>query len=165
MTRIRRDQLVRPDRATPIREAAREVLAQIDPMRSLADRLSALGLDDRAIWSKTARELAYALVWRFGATGHARLDWRDQRSTPTAPAARCSPSSSPAAAATPPPGPACSPPGHCWRNWPRPIPAAWPARSTTTRTRTTTASPCWKRRRQSRRRPPDKPVARLRAVV
>ena len=50
------------------------MLGQIDPMRSLADRLSALGLDDRAIWSKTG-ELDYALVWRF-AEGHARLDWR-----------------------------------------------------------------------------------------
>ena len=54
---------------------AREVLAQIDPMRSLADRLSALGLDDRAIWSQTD-ELSYTLIWRFGADGHAKLDWQ-----------------------------------------------------------------------------------------
>lgn len=55
---------------------AREVLASIDPMRSLADRLSALGLDDRAIWS-TDSELGYTLIWRFGGDqGHARLDWR-----------------------------------------------------------------------------------------
>ncbi len=55
---------------------AREVLASIDPMRSLADRLSALGLDDRAIWS-TDSELDYTLIWRFGGDqGHARLDWR-----------------------------------------------------------------------------------------
>ena len=35
------------------RDEAEEVLSRIDPMRSLADRLSALGLDDRAIWSRT----------------------------------------------------------------------------------------------------------------
>ena len=57
------------------REAAKEVLTQIDPMRSLADRLSALGLDDRAIWSQTD-ELSYTLIWRFGADGHAKLDWQ-----------------------------------------------------------------------------------------
>jgi hypothetical protein len=58
------------------RGAAREVLASIDPMRSLADRLSALGLDDRAIWSADG-ELGYTLIWRFGdGRGHARLDWR-----------------------------------------------------------------------------------------
>ena len=56
------------------RAYARKVLAQIEPMRSLADRLSALGLDDRAIWSKTG-ELSYTLVWRFP-EGHARLDWQ-----------------------------------------------------------------------------------------
>ena len=55
---------------------AQEVLASIDPMRSLADRLSALGLDDRAIWSSDG-ELGYTLIWRFGGDqGHARLDWR-----------------------------------------------------------------------------------------
>ena len=55
---------------------AREVLSRINPMRSLADRLSALGLDDRAIWS-TDGELGYTLIWRFGGDqGHARLDWR-----------------------------------------------------------------------------------------
>ena len=57
------------------RDEAREVLAQIEPMRSLADRLSALGLDDRAVWAESS-ELTYSLVWRFGAEGHARLDWR-----------------------------------------------------------------------------------------
>jgi hypothetical protein len=57
------------------RDEAREVLGQIDPMRSLADRLSALGLDDRAVWTESG-ELTYSLVWRFGAGGHARLDWR-----------------------------------------------------------------------------------------
>jgi hypothetical protein len=57
------------------RDEAREVLAQIDPMRSLADRLSALGLDDRAIWSE-AGELGYTLVWRFGSEGYGRFDWR-----------------------------------------------------------------------------------------
>jgi hypothetical protein len=55
---------------------AQVVLATIDPMRSLADRLSALGLDDRAIWSADG-ELGYTLIWRFGGDqGHARLDWQ-----------------------------------------------------------------------------------------
>ena len=53
-----------------------ELLGRIDPMRSLADRLSALGLDDRAIWSADG-ELGYTLIWRFGDDqGHARLDWK-----------------------------------------------------------------------------------------
>jgi hypothetical protein len=56
---------------------AREVLARINPMRSLADRLSALGLDDRAMWARGSEELSYQLVWRFGADGgHANLVWR-----------------------------------------------------------------------------------------
>jgi hypothetical protein len=56
---------------------AREVLTRIDAMRSLADRLSALGLDDRAMWANGCRELTYRLVWRFGADGEsAMLDWR-----------------------------------------------------------------------------------------
>jgi hypothetical protein len=55
---------------------AREVLAQIDPMRSLADRLSALGLDDRTLWCEGAEELSYRLIWRFGADGaNALFDW------------------------------------------------------------------------------------------
>ena len=55
---------------------AREVLSQTNPMRSLADRLSALGLDDRAIWSADG-ELGYTLIWRFGGDqGHARLHWQ-----------------------------------------------------------------------------------------
>jgi hypothetical protein len=55
---------------------AREVLAQIDPMRSLADRLSALGLDDRALWCEGSEELSYRLIWRFDADGaNALLDW------------------------------------------------------------------------------------------
>jgi hypothetical protein len=46
-------------------------------MRSLADRLSALGLDDRAMWARGSEELSYQLVWRFGADGgHAKLVWR-----------------------------------------------------------------------------------------
>jgi hypothetical protein len=54
----------------------REVLAQIDPMRSLADRLSALGLDDRALWCEGLDELSYRLIWRFDADGaNALLDW------------------------------------------------------------------------------------------
>jgi hypothetical protein len=56
---------------------AREVLAQIEPMRSLADRLSALGLDDRALWCEGSEELGYRLIWRFDAEGaNALLDWR-----------------------------------------------------------------------------------------
>jgi hypothetical protein len=56
---------------------AREVLAQIEPMRSLADRLSALGLDDRALWCEGSEELSYRLIWRFGVDGaNALLDWR-----------------------------------------------------------------------------------------
>jgi len=56
---------------------AREVLSSINPMRSLADRLSALGLDDRAMWARGSEELSYQLVWRFGADGgHAKLVWR-----------------------------------------------------------------------------------------
>jgi hypothetical protein len=54
--------------------AVEELLGRIDPMRSLADRLSALGLDDRAIWSQND-ERSYTLVWRFP-EGHARLDWQ-----------------------------------------------------------------------------------------
>ena len=55
---------------------AREVLAQIDPMRSLADRLSALGLDDRALWCEGSQELSYRLIWRFGADAATALfDW------------------------------------------------------------------------------------------
>ena len=57
-------------------DTAEEVLATIDPMRSLVDRLMALGLDDRAIWCKTD-EHTYSLVWRFGPdAGHARIDWK-----------------------------------------------------------------------------------------
>jgi hypothetical protein len=56
---------------------AREVLQGIDAMRSLADRLSALGLDDRAMWCDGSEELSYRLIWRFGPDGgNARLDWR-----------------------------------------------------------------------------------------
>jgi hypothetical protein len=60
--------------AEPERAAA--VLERIDPMRPLADRLSALGVDDRAIWTESGR-LTYRLIWRFGAgAGHARVDWQ-----------------------------------------------------------------------------------------
>jgi hypothetical protein len=56
---------------------AREVLQGIDAMRSFADRLSALGLDDRALWSEGSEELSYRLMWRFDAEGtSALLDWR-----------------------------------------------------------------------------------------
>ena len=61
---------------------AREVLGEIDPMRSLADRLSALGLDDRALWSEGSEELSYRLIWRFGTDGgNALFDWRLSVST------------------------------------------------------------------------------------
>jgi hypothetical protein len=50
------------------------VLATTDPMRSLVDRLMALGLDDRAIWSTGGQ--THSLIWRFGPdAGHARVDW------------------------------------------------------------------------------------------
>jgi hypothetical protein len=56
-------------------DTAKEVLATIDPMRSLVDRLMALGLDDRVIWSRTGAE-THSLIWRFGPdAGHARIDW------------------------------------------------------------------------------------------
>ena len=59
------------------RGATEAALGRIDPMRSLADRLSALGLDDRAMWARGSEELSYQLVWRFGADGgHAKLVWR-----------------------------------------------------------------------------------------
>ena len=53
---------------------AEHVLATKDPMRSLVDRLMALGLDDRAIWSTGGS--THSLIWRFGPdAGHARIDW------------------------------------------------------------------------------------------
>jgi hypothetical protein len=64
------------------RDEAYQVLARIDPMRSLADRLSGLGLDDRALWCESVaargeHERAFSLIWRFDGNGsHARLDWR-----------------------------------------------------------------------------------------
>jgi hypothetical protein len=69
-------------------EEAYEALRRIDPMRSLARRLSALGVDDRALWAESseatgltdadgARELGFALLWRFGPPGQtARIGWR-----------------------------------------------------------------------------------------
>jgi hypothetical protein len=48
-------------------EMAEEVLATIDPMRSLVDRLMSLGLNDRVIWSRTGAE-TYSLIWH--AEGH-----------------------------------------------------------------------------------------------
>ena len=62
-------------------EDAHRLLGQVDPMRSLADRLSALGLEDRAIWCRQG-ELAHTLMWRFGPdAGHARIDWQLQVDT------------------------------------------------------------------------------------
>jgi hypothetical protein len=56
-------------------DAAEEVLATIDPMRPLVDRLMAFGLDDRAIWSTGGQ--THSLIWRFGPdAGHARFDWK-----------------------------------------------------------------------------------------
>lgn len=60
----------------------------IDPIASLARRLSALGVDDRAVWVEAPaavgpagagdeRELGFSLLWRFGPPGQtARIDWR-----------------------------------------------------------------------------------------
>lgn len=70
------------------REQAYEVLARIDPMRTFANRLAALGIDDRALWCESngtlgllgsdgRRELRFRLTWRFDNQGrHATLDWR-----------------------------------------------------------------------------------------
>ncbi len=56
------------------RVVAEHVLATTDPMRSLVVRLTALGLDDRAIWSTGGP--THSLIWRFGPdAGHARIDW------------------------------------------------------------------------------------------
>ena len=133
------------------RAEAREVLARIEPMRSLADRLSALGLDDRAIWSETG-ELAYTLVWRF-AEGHARLDWRitvdadgagrtmldrQARSPRQRPRSQSPPARRMDVARRTGPGP-----------YPPPGPHARRLRERGRLQRRT----CWKRRRQSRRRP------------
>jgi hypothetical protein len=69
-------------------EEAYEAFQQIDPMRSLAMRLSALGVDDRALWAESseatgltdadgAHELGFSLLWRFGPPGQtARIGWR-----------------------------------------------------------------------------------------
>ncbi len=63
-------------------------LMALDPMRSLATRLSALGIEDRAMWAESPdalglvgsdgnRELLFSLVWRFGeSAAHAKLTWR-----------------------------------------------------------------------------------------
>ena len=46
-------------------------------MRSLADRLSALGLDDRAIWARGGESSATRSSGASAPTaGHARLVWR-----------------------------------------------------------------------------------------
>jgi hypothetical protein len=97
-------------------DIAEHVLATTDPMRSLVDRLMALGLDDRAIWS--TGEPTHSLIWRFGPdAGHARIDWT-LTGRPTAPAARCSRSKSEAGEATRTPGCACSAPGSSSRSCP-----------------------------------------------
>lgn len=63
-------QLVDADRAD-----AEQALSSFEPMRSLADRLSALGLDDRAVWCDNG-DRSYTLMWRFGTGGHARIEWQ-----------------------------------------------------------------------------------------
>jgi hypothetical protein len=69
-------------------ETAYEAFLAIDPMSSLAGRLSALGVDDRAVWAESseatgltdadgAHELGFSLLWRFGPPGQtARIGWR-----------------------------------------------------------------------------------------
>lgn len=56
-------------------ETAHAALLAIDPVSSLATRLSALGLDDRAVWAESseattdtdgARELGFGLLWTAG---------------------------------------------------------------------------------------------------
>jgi hypothetical protein len=70
------------------REEAYAILIGLDPMRTLATRLAALGIDDRAMWAESRdalglvgtdgrREVLFSLVWRFGEAGmHAKLTWR-----------------------------------------------------------------------------------------
>jgi hypothetical protein len=68
-------------------ETAREALRAIDPMSPLATRLSALGLDDRAVWVESsetgltdpegAPELGFSLLWRLGPPDQtARIAWQ-----------------------------------------------------------------------------------------
>jgi hypothetical protein len=68
------------------------MLLAIDPVSSLATQLSALGLDDRAVWGELSeatgltdgdgeRALGFSLLWRFGPSGQtARIGWRIQLS-------------------------------------------------------------------------------------
>jgi hypothetical protein len=75
------------------RDAAYGALMRLDPMRSLSNHLSALGVGDRAIWAGSSqalgleasdgrRELLFGLVWRFGqGAQHAKLTWRVQLDT------------------------------------------------------------------------------------
>ena len=61
-------------------DAAYEALVRIDPPASLAARLSALGVDDRAVWSESSaigeNELGFSLCWRFRPGQTALLRWQ-----------------------------------------------------------------------------------------
>jgi hypothetical protein len=69
-------------------DASCEALHATDPMSLLATRLSALGLDDRAVWAESSEttgladtcggpELGFSVLWRFGPPGQtARIGWR-----------------------------------------------------------------------------------------
>jgi hypothetical protein len=66
-------------------DAASDALLAIDPISRLATPLSALGLDDRAVWATPSDasctderpELGFSLLWRFGPPGQtARINWR-----------------------------------------------------------------------------------------
>lgn len=63
-------------------DVAYDALLAVGPMASLATRLSALGLDDRAVWSGPsadagARGLGFCLLWRLGpGSGTAKIVWR-----------------------------------------------------------------------------------------
>lgn len=68
-------------------DAAYRAVVRLDPMDSITTRLSALGLEDHAVWAESSdasgllevagrRELRFDLVWRFDVGLHARLTWR-----------------------------------------------------------------------------------------
>jgi hypothetical protein len=68
-------------------ETTNDALLAVDPVSSLATRLAALGLDDRAVWVESAKisltdthraaELGFSLLWRFGPAGQiAKITWR-----------------------------------------------------------------------------------------
>ena len=69
-------------------EAAHDALQAIDPIASLTQRLSALGVDDRAVWVESPAaagptdtggepDFGFSLLWRFGPPAEtAQISWR-----------------------------------------------------------------------------------------